>query len=82
MKINKNTRVPWLLLIAMLFASLVAEYIMIPDVPQKEFHVENTAFFYAWYGFFSCVLIILVSKILGLFLKRREDYYKEPNNDA
>jgi hypothetical protein len=31
---------------------------------------------YALYGFFSCVLIVVVSKLLGkLWLQRPEDYY-------
>lgn len=31
--------------------------------------------FYAVFGFVSCVAIILVSKLLGFWLKRKEDYY-------
>ncbi|MDI6655144.1 MAG: hypothetical protein QME59_04585 [Candidatus Hydrothermarchaeota archaeon] len=30
---------------------------------------------YALYGFISCVLIIFVSKAIGHWLKKREDYY-------
>ncbi|MDT8440901.1 MAG: hypothetical protein RQ723_04495 [Desulfuromonadales bacterium] len=31
--------------------------------------------FYAFFGFVACVIIILVSKLFGLVLKVREDYY-------
>jgi hypothetical protein len=32
--------------------------------------------FYAAYGFFACVLLVLVAKGLRRFLKRPEDYYE------
>lgn len=31
--------------------------------------------FGAVYGFLSCVVIIAVSKVVGIFLKKKEDYY-------
>ena len=37
--------------------------------------VEAWPGFYALFGFISCVVIILVSKLLGFVLKRPEDYY-------
>ena len=37
--------------------------------------VEAWPGFYAFFGFVSCVVIILVSKLFGLVLKVREDYY-------
>jgi hypothetical protein len=39
------------------------------------FGIDGTFGFYAWYGFLSCVVLIFVSRGLGLFLKRRDDYY-------
>lgn len=33
--------------------------------------------FGAVYGFASCLLMVLVAKVLGLVLKRSEDYYEE-----
>ena len=45
---------------------------------ESHFSFEN---FPAWgsiYGFLSCVVIILVSKLIGkLWLMRREDYYDD-----
>ncbi|MBE0596047.1 MAG: hypothetical protein IH614_02115 [Desulfuromonadales bacterium] len=32
--------------------------------------------FYAAFGFIACVAIILISKLLGYVLKRKEDYYE------
>lgn len=37
--------------------------------------VEAWPGFYAAFGFVSCVVIIVVSKLLGFWLKRGEDYY-------
>jgi hypothetical protein len=37
--------------------------------------VEGWPGFYALFGFIACVAIILISKVLGFVLKRREDYY-------
>lgn len=37
--------------------------------------VEGWPGFYALFGFISCVVIIVVSKLLGFALKRKEDYY-------
>jgi len=37
--------------------------------------VEAWPGFYAFVGFVSCVVIILVSKLLGFVLKQKEDYY-------
>ncbi len=31
--------------------------------------------FYAWFGFASCVVLIVVALALGWFLKRKDDYY-------
>lgn len=35
-----------------------------------------TATFYAAYGFFACVLLVLAAKGMRRFLKRPEDYYE------
>lgn len=36
--------------------------------------------FGAVYGFFSCLLMVLVAKLLGMLLKRPEDYYDIPDD--
>jgi hypothetical protein len=41
------------------------------------FGVEGIPFFYIIFGFLSCTVIIVVSKLLGPVLKRKESYYKE-----
>lgn len=36
---------------------------------------EETPCFFAAYGYISCVLLVLVARVLRLFIKRDEDYY-------
>ena len=39
------------------------------------FGVDGSFGFNAWYGFATCVGMILVARALGYFLKRRDSYY-------
>ena len=36
--------------------------------------------FNAWYGFGACVVMILLAKLLGVVLKRRDNYYDDDGN--
>lgn len=58
-------------------AGLVIADILVPSKYDR-FPWESIGGFGAFYGFISCVLIIVVSKVLGyVFLYRAEDYYDE-----
>lgn len=39
------------------------------------FGLDGTLGFGAWFGFVSCVVMIVVAKALGAFLKRSDTYY-------
>ena len=41
------------------------------------FGIDDLFGFAAWFGFGSCVLMVLVAKALGALLKRPERYYEE-----
>lgn len=45
------------------------------------FGIEDSFGFYAWYGFVTCVAMVVIAKLLGIFLKRPDDYY-ERGEDA
>ncbi len=45
------------------------------------FGVEDYFGFYAAYGFFTCIAMVIVAKILGIFIKRPEDYYQGEESD-
>ena len=46
------------------------------------FTVDGWFGFGAVFGFLSCLLMVLFAKLLGLFLKRPNDYYLERDDDA
>jgi hypothetical protein len=54
---------------------------------QTVIYVKGYFGFDAWfgfgavYGFGSCLLMVLAAKLLGLFLKRPQDYYDDSQED-
>ncbi len=45
--------------------------------PHPYFMVDGTFGFYAWYGLLTCIAMIIVAKVLGIFLKQGDDYYDD-----
>ena len=43
--------------------------------PHVYFGIEGTFGFFAWYGLVTCVVMVIGSKLLGMALKRGENYY-------
>ncbi len=43
------------------------------------FGIDATFGFYAWYGFTTCVAMVVGAKLLGIFLKRKDTYYEGSN---
>ena len=46
------------------------------------FTVDGWFGFGALYGFFSCLLMVLLAKVLGVVLKRPRQYYTEHRDDV
>lgn len=44
---------------------------------HRYFGVDGTFGFYAWFGLVTCAGMVFFAKILGIFLKRPDDYYDE-----
>jgi uncharacterized membrane-anchored protein YitT (DUF2179 family) len=63
----------WFLMYILLLLSLFAQFLV--DNDNHHFGIEALPLFYAAFGFFSCVIIVLLSKLLGMFFKREENYY-------
>ena len=59
---------------AALAVLLIADF-FIPK--HADFPWEAQVNFFAVYGFVSYVGLIYISKVLRLFIKRKEDYYKD-----
>ena len=64
------------LFLKIFFSSLVVLLILDFFISKHPyFYWEDAPDFFAAYGFISCVLLVLVAKVLRLFIKRDEDYY-------
>ena len=70
---KENIRTLWVIFIVMLLVTLVAGLFV---HQHDSFGIEDSFGFFAWYGFITCVGMVVFAKILGLFLKRPEDYYE------
>ena len=58
--------------IAILIITVLAETLI---ALHPYFAIADFFSFNAAYGFISCVLLVILAKLLGRFIKRREDYY-------
>lgn len=64
----------WFVGIGILALTVVAE---IWTHPHPYFGVDGTFGFNAWYGLVTCAAMVVFAKGLGVFLKRRDDYYDQ-----
>lgn len=62
----------WIVFIAILAVTVLLD-LVIEHHPM--FGLDGTFGFGAWFGFFSCVAMIVGAKALGVFLKRPDSYY-------
>jgi len=42
---------------------------------HPHFEIDGTFGFFSWYGFATCAAMVVGAKLLGIFLKRGDDYY-------
>jgi formate hydrogenlyase subunit 4 len=42
---------------------------------HARFRIDGSFAFNAWYGFLSCIGMVLVAKLLGRLLHRKDSYY-------
>lgn len=70
----ENVRLLWRGFIAVLAITVVLQ-LAIPI--HGHFGIDGTFGFFAWYGFIACAVMILGSKLVGVFLKRKDTYYDE-----
>ena len=74
----RTIKLLWAVFLAVLALTLAAE-IWLPADPH--FEAEKLFGFNALYGFAVCAAMILLAKVLGVVLKRRETYYEERATD-
>jgi hypothetical protein len=64
----------WIGFAVVLALTVAAEFVI--DI-KGYFGLDDWPAFGAVYGFGACVAMVLVAKALGVFLKRRDDYYHD-----
>ncbi len=62
----------WILFIAVLASTVLLDALV---VHHSYFGIDGTFGFGAWFGFASCVALVLFAKALGAVLKRPDRYY-------
>ncbi|MGQ9424440.1 hypothetical protein ACXYTJ_00650 [Gilvimarinus sp. F26214L] len=70
----KTIRALWIGGAIVLALTVIAQFF----VPLHDYFVVDGVFgFYAVFGFFSCVGMVVLAKLLGLLLKRPDTFYDE-----
>lgn len=69
----------WALLLVILVLALLPELFVHHHAhfPERGFTLDTKIGFFAWYGFIACAAMVVVAKVLGIFLKRPDDYYDD-----
>jgi hypothetical protein len=62
----------WIAFVAVLAATVAAEFVV---KRHALFGIDGIFGFNAWYGFATCAVMVIVAKLLGYVLKRRDTYY-------
>lgn len=70
----ENIRRTWRVFYAVLAVTVLAQLVI---KVKGYFGVDGWFAFAAIFGFLSCAAMVLVAKVLGVFLKRRDDYYHD-----
>lgn len=64
----------WIGAIVILALTVLAEIVI---ALHPHFEIEALFGFHALFGFLSCIAIVVFAKLLGILIKRKDDYYDE-----
>lgn len=69
----------WIAQLLLLVLAVVPDFFLHrhAQFPDLGVQLDGIWGFYAWYGFLTCALMVVVAKLLGFALKRDERYYDE-----
>jgi hypothetical protein len=70
----RTIRILWIVFAAILAVTVVVELVA---HPHGYFFIDGTFGFNAWYGFAACVALIVAAKLLGILIKRPDDFYDD-----
>ena len=65
-------RLLWVIFLCVLALTILAS--LLTEV-HAWFRIDGSFAFYAWYGFLTCIGMVLVAKLLGCLLHRKDSYY-------
>ncbi len=65
-------RLLWVIFLCVLAVTILAS--LFTEV-HAWFRIDGSFAFYAWYGFLTCIGMVLVAKLLGCLLHRKDSYY-------
>ncbi|MEJ2094509.1 MAG: hypothetical protein P8X93_04930 [Gammaproteobacteria bacterium] len=71
---DEGCRTVWRIGLAVLAITVIVEWFV---SLHPYFTIEKVFAFHAIFGFLSCVAMVLFAKVLGFFIKRRDDYYDQ-----
>ena len=76
---KRNLPKLWWVLFIVLILTLIPEFFTHhhSNFTEQNIHVDASWGFYTWFAFISCILMVVIAKILGLLLKRRDNYYDD-----
>ncbi len=75
----RNIRLLWRLFLGALALTVGAELLV---EPHPHFWIDGRFAFHAWYGLLACAAMIVVAKLLGMALKRRDTYYESCGSEG
>lgn len=69
----------WIILAIPLALLLIAEFFVHhhPYFEAQGIHLDATFAFYGWFSLLSALVLVVLAKVLGIFLKRKDSYYDE-----
>lgn len=70
----QNIKLLWIIFIAILAATVIGDFFV---EHHPKFGIDGIFGFGAWFGFIGCVILVIFSKAVGIFLKRSDKYYDD-----
>lgn len=70
----KTIKLLWIIFIGILALTILSEILI---HKHEYFGLDGSFGFHGWYGFITCVAMVVAAKLLGIFLKRNDNYYDD-----
>ena len=69
---DEGRRTVWRTGIFILAITIITEFFI---KLHPHFPIEEYFAFYAFFGFLSCIVMVIFAKLLGFLIKRKDNYY-------